>query len=68
MNDAVDLKTAIESLGLVEWTHICVRRKCENQIYYLGGGNVKSVVNRFGSMHVKKTMISDEKILLIYVE
>lgn len=64
----MEVKEIIKYLGLVEWTHVCIRCEREKHTQYLGGGTVSSVVRRFGTRIVKKTLIGDEKVLVIYVE
>lgn len=67
MESRIDLKTTFNSLGLVEWQHVVVRQKSFGQVNYLGGGFVSSIVRRFGSRTIIKSLFIDG-VFVVFVE
>lgn len=61
------VKWTLLSLGLEEFTHVCIRRHSVQCGYeMLGGGSVSSVLSRFGNLMISDSFIRDD-VLYIFV-
>lgn len=64
----VTVKDILPFLNFCPGTHVSIRKydsKCG--FFYLGGGDIEKVVNRFGDMRISYSYIYDG-ILVIYVD
>lgn len=64
MNNTV--KWALISLNLNTYSHVSIRRHLNNDMVYLGGGSVATVLSRFGNEQIEDSCIVDN-VLVIYV-
>lgn len=61
------VKWILLSLNLDEYTHILVRRHSSGGAETLGGGNVSSVLSRFGNLYVTDSSVRNDGIFVLFV-